>query len=291
MNRIKTLALFSKPDSAQAWGALHEVVFWARQRGAAVLFDVNAWADGGWSPTFCARVRQEADVALAIGGDGTLLGVARALFGWNKPLLGVNLGTLGFLTDVPANAIGPALEALMQGRWQTEERILLEAQVGPDAAERPTAGLAFNDVVLSKGDHGQLMTFDVFVDEAPVYRLRADGLILATPTGSTAYSLSANGPILHPALNAMALVPLCPHSLTARPITLPSHCQVDIVVQGSVTGRVHCDGQAYGPLLKAGDTLRVTQARTPVQLVHLEGYSVFESLREKLGWASARKEG
>lgn len=282
---LNTLALFSKPNSAQAWGALQEIVFWARRHQVEVLFDEEAWDGQGWSAAFCQRVREHADVAVAIGGDGTLLGVARALFGWNGPLLGVNLGTLGFLTDIAANAIEPALNALLSGKGVVEERILLEARLNENTA------LAFNDVVLSKGDHGQLMTFDVFVDDAPLYRLRADGLILSTPTGSTAYSLSANGPILHPALRAMALVPLCPHSLTARPITLPSQCRVDIVVQGPVTGRVHCDGQAFGPLLGAGDTLSITQALTPVKMLHLEDYSVFGSLREKLGWASARKEG
>lgn len=284
MNTPRTLALFSKPNSAQAWGALQEIVFWARRHEVQVLFDEQAWDGQGWALSFCEKVRAQADVAVAIGGDGTLLGVARSLFGWDKPLLGVNLGTLGFLTDVAAHAIEPALNALLAGKSLVEERILLEARLGAGSA------LAFNDVVLSKGDHGQLMTFDVFVDDAPVYRLRADGLILATPTGSTAYSLSANGPILHPALSAMALVPLCPHSLTARPITLPSRSKVDIVVQGPVTGRVHCDGQAFGPLLSSGDTLTVSQAQTPVKMLHLEDYSVFDSLREKLGWAAARKD-
>ena len=283
---IKTIALFSKPDSAAAWGALHEIVHWARRHGVTALFDDMAWTGEGWSDSFCDKVKQTADVAIAIGGDGTLLGVARALFGWNGPLLGVNLGTLGFLTDVPANDIEAAMNRLLAGDFSLEDRILLETHIQGES-ER---ALAFNDVVLSKGDSGQLLCFDVFVDEAPVYRLRADGLILCTPTGSTAYSLSAHGPILHPGLAAMALVPLCPHSLTARPITLPSSSKVEIIMQGGVPGRLHCDGQSFGPLVSAERRIIVSQASVPTKMLHLNGYSVFNTLREKLGWSAARKD-
>lgn len=285
-NKINTIGLFSKPNSAPAWGALHEVVHWARRNGITALYDDNAWTGSGWDPEFCERVRTQADLALAIGGDGTLLGVARSLFGWEKPLLGVNLGTLGFLTEVPAAGIETAMDEVLAGRWTIEDRILLEARI--DGVEG--TALAFNDVVLSKGDYGQMVGFDVFVDDAPVYRLRADGLILSTPTGSTAYSLSANGPILHPALAAMALVPLSPHSLTARPITLPSRSRVDIVIHGNVPGRIHCDGQAFGPLLGAERRISVTQADVPVKMLHLHDYSVFATLREKLGWSAGRKD-
>ena len=286
MQKIKTLALFSKPNSAQAWGALHEVAHWARRHGVQTLYAETAWNGQGWDAEFCNQVRAQADVALAIGGDGTLLGVARSLFGWNGSLLGVNLGTLGFLTDVPAKGIEGSLNEMLEGRGSIEDRILLEARIAGVAG----SALAFNDVVLSKGDYGQMVSFDVFVDDAPVYRLRADGLILCTPTGSTAYSLSANGPILHPALAAMALVPLCPHSLTARPITLPSSSKVEVVIQGAVPGRLHCDGQPFGNLLEAEQRIVITQAQVPVRMMHLDGYSVFGSLREKLGWSEARKD-
>lgn len=285
---MKTIALFSKPDSAPAWGALQQVVFAAKKHGFHTLHDLHAWTGPGWSESFCQQVRDQADLAVSIGGDGTLLGVARSLFGWGKPVLGVNLGTLGFLTDVPADGLEAALETLAAQDYSVEERILVEARISPASADTVEPGLAFNDVVISKGDHGQLMTFDVFVDEVPLYRLRADGLIVTTPTGSTAYSLSANGPILHPKLKALALVPLCPHSLTARPITLSSDSRIEIVVRGPVTGRVHCDGQVLGPLMADGDRLVVAQAEHQVPMLHLKGYSFFEALREKLGWSSAR---
>lgn len=282
---IRTLALFSKPDSPQAWGVLNEIVAWAARKGLRTLVGdgQGGWTGKGWSDTFCATVRAQADLALAIGGDGTLLGVARSLFGWDKPLLGVNLGHLGFLTDIAARDIEQMLDALVAGQYTIEDRILLEAGITGETAD---SGLAFNDVVLSKGDFGCLAEFDVFVDGQSVYRLRADGLIITTPTGSTAYALSANGPVLHPALAAIALVPLCPHSLTARPITLPSSVRVEVVIRGDVPCRVYCDGQALNGQLTSGARVTVLQGATTVKMLHPHDYSIFRTLQQKLNWAT-----
>jgi NAD+ kinase len=285
MNTIKTIAVFSRPDSGEAWGHLHRVLHWARSKNIEVLSGLEnnpygPWTGQGWDAAFCAEVRASADLVLSIGGDGTLLGVARALFGWKGPLLGVNLGHLGFLTDVAARDLEKALDRILAEDFYLENRILLAARVNGDA---PT--YAFNDVVLSKGEHGRMIEFDVFVDGLPVYRQRSDGLIITTPTGSTAYALSANGPILHPSLPAVALVPLCPHSLSARPITLPSSANIEIVMRGAVPGRVHCDGQEDSGLVTEGQRLVVTQADLPVTMLHLNGYSIYEALREKLHWS------
>lgn len=282
---IRTIALFSKPDSPQAWGVLNEIVSWARRKGLRTLVgaDNGGWTGQGWDEGFCRTVREEADMALAIGGDGTLLGVARSLFGWEKPLLGVNLGHLGFLTDVAAKDIEAMLDALKAGEFYIEERILLESSITGAVGG---GGLAFNDVVLSKGDFGNLAEFDVFVDGQSVYRLRADGLIITTPTGSTAYALSANGPVLHPALAAIALVPLCPHSLTARPITLPSSAFVEVIVRGEVPCRVYCDGQRLEGQLTDGAQVTVQQGKTTVKMLHLRDYSIFKTLQQKLNWAT-----
>ena len=285
--KLKTIALFNKPRSPQAWGVLNEAAAWARHHGLEPIQprDAQSWAEVGWDVEFLNSVRERADLAMPIGGDGTLLGVARALFGWGRPLLGVNLGTLGFLTDVAASRLEQAFGQLARGDYELESRILLTARLNGF----PDEGLAFNDVVLSKGDIGRLIEFDVFVNGDPVFRLRADGLIITTPTGSTAYALSAMGPILHPSLPAIALVPLAPHSLTARPITLPSSAHIEVVVRGQVPARLYCDSQAFGEVLGDGARITVAKGSSDVSMMHLPGYSAFHTLREKLGWAEARK--
>ncbi|KWT98498.1 MULTISPECIES: NAD(+)/NADH kinase [unclassified Variovorax] len=284
---MTTLALFSKPNNPHAWGVLNEIVSWAQLKGLRVLVgpDKGGWDGKNWSSELIESARQEADIAIAIGGDGTLLGVARNLFGWGKPILGVNLGTLGFLTDVAAKDIERMLDAIQAGEYTVEDRILLEA--GLDGEE--SRGLAFNDVVFTNGGFGRLAQFDVFVDEQPVFSLRADGLIITTPTGSTAYALSANGPILHPSLAAIALVPLNPHSLTARPISLPSSVKVEVVVRGTVESRVVCDGQPYGGPLTDGTRVHVSQGATTVKMLHLKDYNLFKTLQQKLNWSSPRE--
>ena len=281
------LCLFSKPNSPQAWGALNEIVYWAREKGMEVLPvpDKGGWAGTDWDADYVELVRSEADIAIAIGGDGTLLGVARRLFGSKIPVLGVNLGTLGFLTDVSAKDVGAMLDALNAGAYDIENRILLEASI--DGVRHD--GLAFNDVVLSKGDVGRMVEYEVFVDGDSVYTLRADGLVVTTPTGSTAYALSANGPIMHPSLAAIALVPLCAHSLSARPITLPSSAKVELVVRGNLPARVFCDGQPCGDLLGEGARIEITQADLTVPMLHLKDYNIFKTLKQTLGWTTPRE--
>jgi len=284
---MKSICLFSKPNSPQAWGVLNEVVHWAETKGLAIL-PVPArggWDGTDWDADYVELVRGKADLAIAIGGDGTLLGVARSLFGSGIPVLGVNLGHLGFLTDVGAGNIEAMLDAIKAGQYTIEERILLEANVDGVAE----LGLAFNDVVLSKGDVGRMVEYEVFVDGEPVYTLRADGLVVSTPTGSTAYALSANGPILHPCLAAIALVPLCPHSLSARPITLPSSSLVELVVRGNLPARVFCDGQPLGEVLADGARIRITQGKTAVPMLHLHDYNIFKTLKQTLGWSTPRQ--
>lgn len=284
---MKTLCLFSKPNSPQAWGVLNEIIYWAELKGLTVLTPPikGGWNGTDWDAEYVQQARDHAGLAIAIGGDGTLLGVARALFGTNIPVLGVNLGHLGFLTDVSANNIEQLLDALKAEDYDIEERILLEANI----VGTNHTGMAFNDVVLSKGDVGRMVEYEVFVDDASVYTLRADGLVVATPTGSTAYALSANGPILHPCLAAVALVPLCPHSLSARPITLPSSSRIELVVRGDLPALVFCDGQPCGDMLAEGARIRITQGETRVPMLHLKDYNIFKTLKRTLGWSTPRE--
>jgi NAD+ kinase len=284
---VKTLSLFSRPNCPKSWGVLNEIVHWARVKGLNVVpvHATGGWADTAWDAEYVARVRNESDLAIAVGGDGTLLGVARDLFGSGIPVLGVNTGNLGFLTDVASTEVGQMLDAIKAGEYRIEERILLEATVeGTDIK-----GLAFNDVVLRNGDAGRMVEYEVLADGESVFTLRADGLVVATPTGSTAYALSAAGPILHPSMPAVALVPICPHSLTARPITLPSACRIDLVVRGKVPALIVCDAQPLGGLLPAGTTVSITQGELTVPMLHLNDYSFFKTLKRSLGWSTPRE--
>jgi NAD+ kinase len=284
---MKTLCLFSKPNSPQAWGVLKEIESWAEAKGFKVVpvHPKGGWAGSDWNAEYVADTRAHADLAIAIGGDGTLLGVARCLFGTNIPVLGVNLGHLGFLTDVAAKDIEKMLDAIRAGQFGIEDRILLEASI--DGADHTC--MAFNDVVLKMGDVGRMVEYEVLVDDVSMYTLRSDGLVIATPTGSTAYALSAGGPILHPSLAALALVPLMPHSLSARPITLPSSSKIELVVRGNLPARVFCDGQPCGDILGDGARILVTQGSTTVPMLHLKDYNFFNTLRQTLGWSTPRE--
>jgi NAD+ kinase len=209
---------------------------------------------------------------------------ARRLVAYGVPLAGVNLGRLGFLTDIALNDAQRGLGEIIAGRYTEESRFMLDAEV-LRGGTRVFHTLALNDVVVNKGDLGRMIEFDLSIDGEYVYTQRSDGMIVSTPTGSTAYAMSANGPILHPSVGGIALVPLCPHALTARPITLPDHCRIDIELLPPQDARVHFDGQARFDL-RAGDVVRMTRSAQSLRLLHPESYSYFAMLREKLHWSA-----
>lgn len=229
------------------------------------------------------------DLAIVLGGDGTLLASARQLAAHGVALVGINQGRLGFLTDLAHANMLRDVGLVLDGCARTEERELLQARVFRDGVEL-FHGQALNDVVVHKsGDYGRMVEFEVAVDGEFLYRQRSDGLIVATPTGSTAYALSANGPILHPRIAGIALVPLCPHALSNRPITLPSDVTLDIRVLAGNPARLHCDGQTALELA-AGDRISVARSPHRARLLHLPGYSYFAMLREKLRWSESPPE-
>ena len=230
------------------------------------------------------HIGSEADLAVVIGGDGTMLHTARRLVEYGVPLAGVNLGRLGFLTDIALSDANACLGEIIEGRFQEESRFLLDAKV-LRGGERMFQTLALNDVVVNKGELGRMIEFDLAIDGEYVYTQRSDGMIVSTPTGSTAYAMSANGPILHPSVGGIALVPLCPHALTARPITLPDDCCIDIELLPPQDARVHFDGQARFDL-RAGDCVRITRSQHVLRLLHPERYSYFAMLRQKLHWSA-----
>ncbi|MGE5466591.1 MAG: NAD kinase [Ignavibacteria bacterium] len=291
--QIRTAALIGKyrsPEVAESLGLLSAFL---RDRGIRVLIEEGTASsvgpDGldGYEVVSYEDIGQSADVAIVLGGDGTMLHSARRLAESEVPLVGVNQGRLGFMTDIALDEMLPRMEDLLAGRFKAEQRFLLEAEVMRDG-ERVFQTLALNDVVLNKGEVGRMIEMKVEVDGEFLYVLRADGMIVATPTGSTAYALSANGPILQPAIAGIAVVPLCPHALTNRPITISDQSHVELTLVAPHDGRVHFDGQARFDA-RAGDSVRIARSSHFVTLLHPPGYSYFAMLREKLHWSAVPK--
>lgn len=226
------------------------------------------------------------DLVVVVGGDGSLLGVGRELVGSGVPVLGVNRGGLGFLADVAPDRIAEQLSAVLAGRYLVEDHFLLEARVTRGGAVLRQS-TALNDVVIRLGAVLRMLEFSLWINGAFVYEQRSDGLIMASPTGSTAYALSAGGPIMHPSLDAIAIVPMFPHTLTSRPLVVPGTSDIRVVIgeAGPADALVSCDSQVDLPLAR-GDEVHVAKHATPLRLVYTEGHSFYESCRSKLDWGT-----
>ncbi len=222
------------------------------------------------------------DAVVVLGGDGTMLSIARELAPHGVPLIGINQGRLGFLTDITVEDMFDTVAEILSGQYVAEERILLNGQVRRDG-EKVYEATAFNDVVLGKGGSGRLIDIEISINSEFVYSQRADGLVVTSPTGTTAYALSAGGPIVHPTLEAVALVPICPHTLSARPIVVSSHSRIELHLTYADDARAHFDGQHHFDL-KSGDYVWITRASRPVTLLHPHSYSYYDTLRQKLHW-------
>ncbi len=228
----------------------------------------------------------ELDAMLTLGGDGTLLRAARQLADHPVPILGINMGHLGFLTCCPADALEDALGRLARGAFVVEQRMRLDARVrDADGTER-AGWQALNDVVLHKGGFARVVSMWVQANGETVAHYAADGIVIATPTGSTAYSMSAHGPIVHPSVRAWSLVPISPHALTNRPIVVSDSDRVSITVTRAREAAIHWDGQTQDRLIE-GDCVMVEAAPCSVRLVHPEGYDYYSMLRKKLHWSES----
>ncbi|MBL0039273.1 MAG: NAD kinase [Nitrosomonadales bacterium] len=225
---------------------------------------------------------ERVDLAIVLGGDGTMLNIARTLAPLGIPLVGVNQGRLGFLTDISLDTMQQTIAAMLGGNFVTEQRMLLSTCILRDGAEVFNS-LAFNEVVLHRGNTSSMIEFEVRIDGEYLYLQRADGLIIATPTGSTAYALSAGGPILHPSLDLIALVPVCPHTLSNRPIVVKSESLLEILPHRISDVRVHFDSHAYFDL-QENEKVVVRRHLKPACLLHPVGHSYYRTLREKLLW-------
>jgi NAD+ kinase len=223
-----------------------------------------------------------ADLSIVLGGDGTMLTVARGLIEHGTPLVGVNKGRFGFLTDITTDAMLQSLSGIFAGEYTQEQRILLGASI-VRGGKVVSDGCALNDVVVSKGALARLIDLELVIDGEFVHQQRSDGLIISTPTGTTAYALSAGGPLLHPTLEAIALVPICPHTLSNRPFAISSASRVEITLTHADDARVHFDGQLHAELI-CGDKVIVQRLEKTVTLLHPRGHSHYTMLRDKLHW-------
>ena len=227
-----------------------------------------------------------ADLVIVVGGDGSILGVSRDLAGSGVPVVGVNRGSLGFLAAIAPGDIEEKFEQILSGDYSIEDHFLLEAQVFRDDV-LVSSSTALNDVVVNPSSMSRMMEFDLLVNEEFVYNQRSDGIIVASPTGSTAYSLSAGGPIMHPRLDALVVVPMFPHTLTSRPLVVSGDSTVMVRIIDAAEGapQLSCDSQINLPL-EVGDVVKVGKSEEPLNLLYPAGHSFYESCRSKLDWAS-----
>ena len=283
---FNTVAVVGKLDGAGVSGPLDVLQTFLAKRGIRVQMDERTAALATTAPDVVApieRVFDGADLAIALGGDGTLLGMARKVADANVPLVGINLGTLGFLTDIPADSTESMLGAMLDGAYTTESRLLLDGAILRDG-KIVFSTVALNDVVVCRGAMGSMIEFAVEVNGEFVYSLRADGLIISPPTGSTAYALSSGGPILHPSLPAISLVPISPHTLSNRPVAIPSSSEVRVRLTRGQDARVNFDVQSYFDP-EPDDVVVVRSHPNPLTLLHPVGHSYYAMLRSKLHWA------
>ena len=229
-------------------------------------------------------VGESIDLAVVVGGDGTMLHVARSLASYALPMIGINLGRLGFLTDLSADRMHEGMDELLRGEFTVEERIMLQVQIS-NGRDNLNESVALNDVTLSKGNTGRMIEFDTHVNSEPVGRTRGDGVIISTPTGSTAYALSAGGPILHPLLPAIVFAPICPHTLGHRPMVLDdsSIIELEILDLAGADGNVFIDGVKQ-LAVSGSEIIRISRAETVTRMVRINSHNHFTTLRSKLGW-------
>jgi len=279
------VAIVCKPRKEELVRLLPELIAWLRQHGYEPLLDCEGGEYTAEAPSVdrAAMPEQAPELVIVLGGDGTLLSVARIFAATGTPILGVNLGSLGFLTEVRLADLYATLEGWCGGRHEVDARAMLHAELWREGA-LSCSFEALNEVVVSKGDIARMGDFAVELDGKSVARFRADGVIVSTPTGSTAYTLAANGPILTPNVDAMVVTPICPHLLTLRPIVVRGDARLAVRVEGIANqAALTVDGQKAVELL-LGDEIRCRKSAHTVNLVRMSEGGFFEALRSKLSW-------
>jgi NAD+ kinase len=282
---LKTIAIVGKYLAAGIEQALTEIADFLASNGYTVVLEAETAQNiplKGYAAMTPMQIGQHADAAIVIGGDGTMLGIARQLAPYKVPLIGINQGRLGFMTDIPLDRMLPLLSDMLAGKVESEQRSLLEAVV-MRSGEKIFEAIAFNDVVVSRGAGAGMVELRVEVDGRFMYNQRSDGLIVATPTGSTAYALSAGGPLLHPNVTGIVLVPIAPHALSNRPIVVSDASEIVIEVRGGRDISVNFDMQTLASVLHY-DRIVIKRSAHTITFLHPQGWSYFDTLREKLHW-------
>ncbi len=284
--KINTIGIIAKNQGDAVARTITQLVDYLATKSCNILLDKSAESlVEGYSYVDRSTLAQQSDLAIVIGGDGTFLSAVRSLADQNTPVLGINLGRLGFLVDISPDDMIETLEQIMQGQYVDECRFLLQAEVVRDGHVIAESD-AFNDVVVHIRDVARMIEFQTYVNGRFVNFQRADGLVVSTPTGSTAYALSSGGPLLHATLDAMVLVPICPHTLTNRPLVINGDSKVEIVIGESkqTTSQVTFDGQTAFDV-KPGDRIKISKKNSKIHLIHPSNYDYYEILRKKLHWS------
>lgn len=277
--RIRTVGIVVKPNHTEALATAAELSIWLRENGVQRIVQPDADIE--------QRNRQihqlDVDLVIVLGGDGTMISTARLIGEWDVPILGVNYGSLGYLTDFRIEEMFPALESIIAGNFTIDRRVMLEAEHFRDG-KVIGKGRVLNDVVINKAALARIIEIDVRLNGLFVNTFRADGLIVSTPTGSTAYNLSAGGPIIYPSMNAVVMTPICPFTLTNRPIVVPDSAEIEVTLHKVSEGVVlTLDGQTGHPM-KAGDRVTIGKSPTTFNLVQPANRNYFDVLRDKLKW-------
>jgi NAD+ kinase len=291
-SKFRHVALFGKYNTAAHGGALEssrraldDVAQFLTRQGCDVVLDQETALHTGlnhYPMLDMDAIGQQCDLGLVVGGDGTMLGIGRQMARFNLPLMGINQGRLGFITDIPLQTYQDMLLPMLLGNYQTEDRSLLQAQVMRDQ-RCVFSALAMNDVVVNRGGTSGMVELRVEVDGHFVSNQRADGLIIATPTGSTAYALSVGGPLMHPSIGGWVMAPIAPHTLSNRPIVLPESSEISIEIVAGRYVSANFDMQALADLI-LGDRILVKRSEHTVRFLHPAGWNYFDTLRKKMHW-------
>lgn len=289
MTAFSTIGLIGRLASESTQYSLQRLVAFLEKQSVTIFLDeeTSSALPGSHLKILPRSVLAEkCELIIVVGGDGSLLAAGRAFAGYDVKLLGINRGRLGFLTDISPDEIEYRVGEVLNGDYITEQRSLLSSRVFRDG--KPVSeGIALNDVVVHPGKFIRMIEFELFIDGKFVYRQRSDGLIISSPTGSTAYALSGGGPIMHPQLNAIVLVPMNPHTLSSRPIVVSGESQISLVISRSnqLHPHVTCDGQTH-VVTQPGDEVFIAKSEKVLQLIHPSDHNFYETCRSKLGWAN-----
>ena len=279
------IALVVRHNTAGVEEPVGRIRDFLQEAGYRVVFEADTAANlqlDGIDSMSVAEIGQHAKIGIVVGGDGTMLGIARQLAEYDIALVGINLGRLGFITDIPLDDMLPALGEILQGRSRLEERTLLEARV-MRGGEQIFCSVAVNDVVVARGTGAGMVELKLSVDGQFMYNQRSDGLIVSTPTGSTAYALSAGGPLLHPSLGGTVLVPIAPHALSNRPIVVPDTSEIVVELVSGRDISVNFDMQTFTSL-QLGDQIVISRSPHTIAFLHPLDWSYYHTLRQKLHW-------